>query len=259
MDDESGFSNVAPPLFDGNNYDIWAVKMEAYLEALDIWEAIDENYEVPSLPNNPTMAQLKFHKEKKTRKAKAKSCLFAGVSETVFTRIMTLKTPKAIWDYLKEEYAGDERIRSMQVLNLMREFELQKMKESETIKEYSDKLLSIANKVRLLGTGFADSRIVEKILVTVPERYEASLASLENTKDLCKITLAEVIHALQAQEQRRAMRQEGVVEGALSVKYQDREKMWKKRNKKNFSASGDATTSNNKNKIVSSKGNYPPC
>ena len=164
MDDESGFSKVAPPLFDGNNYDIWAVKMEAYLEALDVWEAIEEDYEVPPLPNNPTMAQLKFHKEKKTRMAKAKSCLFAGVSETVFTRIMTLKTPKAIWDYLKEEYAGDERIRSMQVLNLMREFELQKMKESETIKEYSDKLLSIVNKVRLLGTGFADSRIVEKNL-----------------------------------------------------------------------------------------------
>jgi hypothetical protein len=73
----------------------------------------------------------------------------------------------------------------------MREFELQRMKESETIKEYSDKLLSIANKVRLLGTNFADSRIVEKILVTVPERYEASLASLENTKDLSKITLSE--------------------------------------------------------------------
>jgi predicted aspartyl protease len=35
--------------------------------------------------------------------------------------------------------------------------------------------------------------------------------------------------------------------------------MWKKKNKKNFSASGDATKSNNKNKIISSKGNYPTC
>jgi len=43
---------------------------------------------------------------------------------------MTLKTPKEIWDYLKEEYEGDERIRDMQVLNLMSEFELQKMKDS---------------------------------------------------------------------------------------------------------------------------------
>ena len=49
---------------------------------------------------------------------------------------MALKSAKAIWDYLEKEYAEDERIRSMQVLNLMREFELQKMKESETVKDY---------------------------------------------------------------------------------------------------------------------------
>ena len=162
---------------------------------------MEEDYEVPPLPDNPTMAQLKYHKEKKTRKAKAKSVLFSGVSQTIFTRIMTLKIAKAIWDYLKEEYAGDERIRGMQVLNLMREFELQKIKESGTIKEYSDRLLSIANKVRLLGTQFADSKIVEKILVTEPKRYEALINTLENTKDLSKITLAAMLHALQAQEQ----------------------------------------------------------
>jgi hypothetical protein len=36
------------------------------------------------------------------------------------------------------------------------------MKESETIKEYSDRILGIANKIRLLGSEFSDSRIVEK-------------------------------------------------------------------------------------------------
>jgi len=91
---------------------------------------------------------------------------------------MTLKTSKAIWDHLKEEYVGDERIQGMQVLNLTREFELQEMKESETIKDYSKRLLSIAKKVRLLGLQFVDSRIVEKIMVTVPERYEASTTTL---------------------------------------------------------------------------------
>ena len=44
----------------------------------------------------------------------------------------------------------------MQVLNLIREFEMLKMKEIETIKDYSDKLLGIVNKVRLLGKDFFD-------------------------------------------------------------------------------------------------------
>jgi hypothetical protein len=72
----------------------------------------------------------------------------------------------------------------MQVLNLIRDFELKKMKEFEIIKEYLDRLLGIANKIRLLGFELSNSRIVEKILVTVPKRYEATITTLENTKDL---------------------------------------------------------------------------
>ena len=52
----------------------------------------------------------------------------------------------------------------------------------------------------LLGPEFDNSRNVEKkMLATMLERYEAS--PLENTKDLSKITLAELLNALQAQEQ----------------------------------------------------------
>ena len=185
------------------------------LEAFDLWEAIEEDYDIPSLPANPTMAQLKTHKERKTRKSKAKMCLFSAVSSNLFTRIMNLDSAKAIWDYLKKEYQGNERTKNMQTLNLIREFEMLKMKDSETIKEYFEKLMGIANKVRLLGKDFSDERVVQKILVTLPEKYESKISSLEESKDLSSISLAELVNALQAQEQRRLIREEGIVEGAL--------------------------------------------
>ncbi|XP_047270313.1 uncharacterized protein LOC107874407 [Capsicum annuum] len=59
---------------------------------------------------------------------------------------MSRTSPKKIWGYLKKEYIGDERIRGMQVLNLIREFEFQRMKDSKIVKEYSDRLLDIINK-----------------------------------------------------------------------------------------------------------------
>ena len=90
---------------------MWAVGMETYLKALDLWEEVEENYEVPPLLANPTIAQIKVQKEKKTRKSKAKACLFVAVSQMIFMRIMSLKTTKKIWDYLKAEYEEDERIR----------------------------------------------------------------------------------------------------------------------------------------------------
>jgi hypothetical protein len=129
---------------------------------------IEEEYQVEPLPENQTVTQIKIHKGKKTKKAKAKACLFHAVSNTIFTRIMNLKSAKDIWDYINKEYEGHERTKNMQILNLIRELEMLKMKEAETIKEYADKLLGVVNKVRLLGNDFSDERIVQKILVYVP-------------------------------------------------------------------------------------------
>ncbi|XP_022867571.1 uncharacterized protein LOC111387261 [Olea europaea var. sylvestris] len=148
----------------------------------------------------------------------------------------------------------------MQVLNLIRGFDLQKIKEADTIKEYSDRLLSIVNKVRLLGTKIDDSRIVEKVLVTVPERYEASITTLKNTKDLSKITLVELLNALNSQEQRRLMRQDPTVERALSVKHQDAQRNNKNKNHMSQISSSESRSNNHtQSKGRSSKGNYPPC
>ena len=79
---------MAPPTFKGENYNMWAIRMKTYLEAMDLWEAIEEDYEVPPLPTNPTQAQKKLHKEMKTRKSKAKACLFGAVSPIILIRIM---------------------------------------------------------------------------------------------------------------------------------------------------------------------------
>ena len=52
------------------------------------------------------------------------------------------------------------------------------MKDSESITEYSDKLIEIPNKARALGIDLSDSRLIQKILVSVPERYKATIAFL---------------------------------------------------------------------------------
>jgi len=56
METEASHLGIAPTVFDGSNYQLWVVRMEAYLEALDLWEAVEEDYEIHVLPNNPTMA-----------------------------------------------------------------------------------------------------------------------------------------------------------------------------------------------------------
>ncbi|KAK3416102.1 hypothetical protein EUGRSUZ_H01934 [Eucalyptus grandis] len=171
--------------------------MTAFLEGHDLWEAMENDYEVAPHPNNLTLNQIKCHKERITRKAKAKSCLYAVVSPSIFTRIIRCDFAKAIWNFLKDEYEGDEKIRSMKVLNLLREFERQQMEDSESMKEYFDSLIEIAEKIRVLGTDLNDERLVQKILMSLPEKFEATIASLENTRYLADIIkLAKLLSAL---------------------------------------------------------------
>ncbi|KAL2589446.1 hypothetical protein AAZV13_13G229500 [Glycine max] len=99
--------------------------MKAHLEANDLWEAVEEDYEVLPLIDNPTMTQLKSHTLKKSRKLKAKATLFAAVSEEIFTRIMHQNSAFESWNFLKIEDEGDDKVKGMKVLNLIREFEMQ--------------------------------------------------------------------------------------------------------------------------------------
>lgn len=91
------------------------------------------------------------------------------------------------------------------------------------------------------GFEFSNNRIVQKIHVTMPEKFEATITSLESTKGLSKITLAELLNALQAQEQRRLMRHEKIVEDALQAKLH----ISSAAKGKNYAGNSDATTNNN--------------
>ena len=70
----------------------------------------------------------------------------------------------------------------------------------------------------MLSIALSDNRLVQKILVYFLERFEVTIASLENTKNMSQIKLAELVIALQAPEQRRSMRLKGSVNEALRAK-----------------------------------------
>ncbi|TYH07113.1 hypothetical protein ES288_A08G207200v1 [Gossypium darwinii] len=85
----SSFAPPNPPVFTGENYPIWTVKMKAYLRAFDLWDVVETNRDVPPLRANPTIAQIKEHSEEKY---KALSCIHSSVTDVIFTRIMTCET-----------------------------------------------------------------------------------------------------------------------------------------------------------------------
>lgn len=84
MEGESSLAHLAPPVFDGDNYQFWAVRMETYLEALDLWEAVEEDYEVQPLPNNPPWLKLNFTRKEKPGRQRPKQ-LYLLLSHQLFS------------------------------------------------------------------------------------------------------------------------------------------------------------------------------
>ncbi|KAG8485451.1 hypothetical protein CXB51_021502 [Gossypium anomalum] len=156
------FTPPPPPVFAGENYHMWVVKMKTYLQAQDLWSVVENDVEPPPLRANPMIAQMRQHAEESNKKHKALACLQNGVSDVIFTRIIACNIPNEAWERLKEEFMGSDKTRQQQLINLRRDFENLKMKESETIKQYSDRIMVTVNSIRLLGEDFSESRVVEK-------------------------------------------------------------------------------------------------
>lgn len=59
------------------------------------------------------------------------------------------------------------------------------------MKEYSSKLIDTVNKIKLLGEDFHDSKVVEKMLISLPARFEAKISTIEESCDLKSLYVAE--------------------------------------------------------------------
>lgn len=75
--------------------------------------------EVPPLPYNPTIVQIKNHNDRKQRKSKARATLLESLSSTMLIRIMMLKTLNEIWEFLQQEYNENEKVKVMHALDLI--------------------------------------------------------------------------------------------------------------------------------------------
>lgn len=80
--------------------------------------------------------------------------------------------------------------------------------------------MSIENTIRLLACEFKDTPNVEKILVTVRERFEVNVTTLYNTMDLSEITLKEMLNSLEGQEKRMVVSEDGIGDRALAAKHE---------------------------------------
>ena len=79
-------------------------------------------------------------------------------------------------------------------------FEEIKMEEDESFDEFYAKLRDIVNPVFNLGETIPESKIVRKVLRSLPERFHAKITTIVESKDIKKILLTKLVGNLQTYE-----------------------------------------------------------
>ena len=83
-------------------------------------------------------------------------------------------------------------------------FETIKIKEHECLNDFQVKLMDIVNQSHQLDDPYLDKRIEQKIMRSLPSRFESKVTALEENVDFKKMKPSEVIGRLLAYESRKA-------------------------------------------------------
>ena len=75
-------------------------------------------------------------------------------------------------------------------------FEALKMSEDESVAEYNERILEIADESFNLGENIPESKIVWKVLCSLPEKFDMKVTAIEEAHDIIKLKLDELFGSL---------------------------------------------------------------
>ncbi|XP_066341258.1 uncharacterized protein [Miscanthus floridulus] len=165
------------PMLTATNYTSWSIRVQAIMEEQGWWEVM----EPPEGNSVGALTEAQTAKDKKVAKK---------------------KTGKEVWDSLKARFVGTERVKDARLQTLKAEFDALKMKEEETVDEFTRKLTVMSVKYGNLGRTMEDSAMVKKLFDTVPDRFIHVIAGIEQFYDLKTLVFDEAVGRLKAFKER---------------------------------------------------------
>ena len=211
---QEGASSVRPPLLTGVNYSSWKGKMEAYMCQIHdrAWMAVEDGYAPPMM--TPMGGGEEVLKPKAQWNAqdfeaskwnnKAMHALLCAVDENQYKLIQITRIAKEAWDILETAHEGTEVVKDSKLQVLQTSFETIRMEEDEHFNDFQVRLMDIVNQSHQLGDPYSDRRIKQKIMRSLPERFEPKVTALEENDTYKEMKPSEVIGRLLAYESRKA-------------------------------------------------------
>ena len=132
--------------------------------------------------------------------SRALNALFRPVTNEEFEKISFREIAKEAWTILQTTYKGTKAVKDSKFQRLTTSFEEIKMEEDESFDKFYAKLKDIVNSAFNLGEIISELKIVRKVLKSLSERFHAKITTIEESKDIDKIPLTDLVGNLQTYE-----------------------------------------------------------
>ncbi|KAB2613178.1 hypothetical protein D8674_035494 [Pyrus ussuriensis x Pyrus communis] len=169
----SGGSEVRTPIFSGENYEFWRIKMVTIFKSHGLWNLVEKG--------------VKTSDSKKKKKSEGSS-EDDGDEEMSAVLMQDAKAlgiiQNAVSDQIFPRIANAE------------------MRDDESLSSYLTRLNDLINQMRTFGESLSNERLVQKVLISLSKPYDSICLVIENTKCLETVELQEVVAILKSQEQR---------------------------------------------------------
>ena len=173
--------------------------MRPFLQSLNekVWQAIEIGWTKPKeAPTDWDEAKIKAE----NFNSRALNALFSAVTNEEFKKISSTETTKGAWTILQTSYEGTKVVKDSKFQRLTTSFEEIKMEEDESFDEFYARLKDIMNSAFNLGKTIPEPNIMRKVLRSLPKRFHAKITTIEESKDIDKIPLTELVGNLQTYE-----------------------------------------------------------
>ena len=132
----------------------------------------------------------------------AKNAILCGLSDTEFTKVMQCTTSKDVLDKIRRIYEGNDKAKKAKLQTLLAQFETLKKKEEEYISLYFLIVDEAVNSIIGIRFIIKENLVVQKIMRTLPTRFNSKVSILEDISDLDHLTKHKLYGILTTYEMR---------------------------------------------------------
>ncbi|XP_059075397.1 uncharacterized protein LOC131875327 [Cryptomeria japonica] len=124
------------------------------------------------------------------------------MDESIFPKVLAATRSKKAWETLETTYQGNTKVKVAKLQSLRRNFENLQMKESESVNQFMNQVLNVVNQIRSNGEELRDQKVIEKILRSLPSKFDSIVVAIEESKDLSQLSVDELMGSLLTHESR---------------------------------------------------------